>query len=216
MTTSAYSSQGAVLSIGTGAGSPVSATSVTVGNPTQIGATAHGFNNGDRVTLSGFTGANAADLNGITFTVIFKETNSFAVAVDSTGHTITLGSGLATPVTFSSIKNTRNVNGFDGVAAELDASNLASTAKEFLLGLVDPGHVTFECDDDSTDAGQISLAAHRAASSIANFKYVLNNGTTDTYTFNAFVKKFAMTSAVDQIVKRQAELRISGSVTKTP
>jgi hypothetical protein len=213
MPSTAFSSQGSVLSIGTGTGAPVTVQSVTTGNPTQINATAHGFNNGDRVTLAGFTGVNAADLNGLTFTVLFKETNTFAVAVDSTGHTIT-GAGTATPTTFSAIGNLRTGNGLDGQAVEIDRSNLSSTAKEFILGLVDPGHFTFECDHDSTDAGQIALAAKQVSGVQSAFKYVLSNA--DTYSFNGFVKKFALTSAVDQVVKRQCELRISGSVTKTP
>jgi hypothetical protein len=214
MSSTAISAQGAILSIGTGSGSPATVSGVTVGNPTIIAATAHGFNNGDRVTFSsGFTGANAADINGLTFTVAFKETNAFAIEVDTTGHTIT-GTGTATPVTLSAIGNLRTFNGLDGAAVEIDRTNLASTAKEFILGLVDPGHGTFECDHDLSDAGQIALAAHQVSGVIANFKYALPNG--DAYTFSAYVKKFALTSGVDQIVKRQVELRISGAVTKTP
>jgi len=202
------------LYIGTGTGGAKTISGVTVGNPTQFAATAHGFNNGDRVAIAALTGADAGTLNGNTYTVTHKETNGFAIEVDTTGLTITAGSGTATPVTFAKIANVRNLNGYDGVAVEIDVSNFDSTAKEYILGLLDPGHITFECDDYSADAGQVALQAHQNSSAIANFKHVLPN--LDTRTFSGFVKKFAMTSAVDQVAKRQAEIRISGSVTKTP
>ena len=52
MASSAISAQGSVLAIGTGTGSAVTITGVAVGNPTIITAAAHGFNNGDVITLA--------------------------------------------------------------------------------------------------------------------------------------------------------------------
>lgn len=214
MPSTAISAQGSLFYIGTGSGSPKTISGVTVGNPTIITATAHGFSNGDRVAIAALTGADAAALNGFTFTVMFKETNAFAVAADTTGLVITAGSGTATPVTFSKVDNVRNLNGYDGAAVEIDTTNFDSTSKEYILGLKDPGHITFECDDDSANPAQVSLQDHQNTSVIVNFKHVLPNA--DTRTFNGYVKKFAMTTSVDNVVKRQAEIRITGDVTKTP
>lgn len=44
-----------------------------------------------------------------------------------------------------------------------------------------------------------------------NFKLILPNG--NTATFTAYVKKFISQGAVDQAIRRLAELRISGSIT---
>lgn len=215
MTSTAISAQGSVFNIGTGSGSAVAVSGVAVGNPTVITATAHGFNNGDRITFdAGFTGTNASVLNGQTFSVQYKTTNTFAIAIDTTGDTITAGTAHATPTTWTAVANCRTLNGLDGAAAEIDRTNLASTAKEFILGLMDPGHMSFECDYDLTDPGQIALFSHQQSGALAQFKMVLPNA--DTFSFAGYVKKYAQTAGVDQVIKRSVEIRITGPITKTP
>jgi hypothetical protein len=158
MSSSAISAQGSVLAIGTGSGSPVTITGVAVGNPTIITSAAHGFNNGDVVALAGLTGTDAALLNGQTVSVRNKTTNTYAVYIDTTGKTIT-ASGTATPQTYTNVANVKDFSGFDGAASELDRTNLDSTAKEFILGLTDPGQLTFNIDYDGSNAGHIARKA---------------------------------------------------------
>lgn len=214
MASSAISAQGAVLSIGTGSGGAKTITAVTVGNPTILTASAHGFVNGDVVTIAALTGANAASLNGLSFTVKNKTTNTFAVDVDTTGLTITPGSGTATPVTFTTVNNVASYTGFDGSASELDKTNLSSTAKEFALGLVDPGQFSIEVHTDMNDAGQAALRAKQQSGVISNFRLVLPGAVSNlTYTFTGYVKKFTQTGGVDQVVKASVDIRISGAVT---
>ena len=55
-----------------------------------------------------------------------------------------------------------------------------------------------------------SLAA-RVTGVAKSFKLLLPNG--NTATFTAYVKKFNSQGAVDQAIRRSAELRISGSIT---
>ena len=98
MTSTAISAQGSVLSIGTGSGAAKTISGISLGNPTIITATAHGFANGDVVTLAGLTGADAAVLNGQTVSVRNVTTNTFAVYIDTTGKTIT-PAGTATSAT---------------------------------------------------------------------------------------------------------------------
>jgi len=88
---------------------------------------------------------------------------------------------------------------------------LDSTAKEFKLGLVDPGQFTIECDEDDADAGQLAAMAAQVAGTQKQFKLTLPNG--KTATFNAYVKKTSSQGGVDAVVKRSIELRISGSIT---
>lgn len=214
MPSTAISSQGAVLSIGTGSGGAKTITAVQVGNPTILTAAAHGFVNGDVVTLAALTGANAATLNGQTVTVRNRTTNTWAVEIDTTGMTITPGSGTATPVTFTVVNNVASYTGFDGSASELDKTNLSSTAKEFSLGLVDPGQFSLDIHTDMADAGQAALRAKQQSGAISNFKLVLPGVVSNlTYTFTGYVKKFTQTGGVDQIVKASVDIRISGAVT---
>jgi hypothetical protein len=211
MSSSAISAQGSVLAIGTGSGSPVTITGVAVGNPTIITSAAHGFNNGDVVALAGLTGTDAALLNGQTVSVRNKTTNTYAVYIDTTGKTIT-ASGTATPQTYTNVANVKDFSGFDGAASELDRTNLDSTAKEFILGLTDPGQLTFNIDYDGSNAGHIALRARQVSGVLTNFKLTLP-ASTGVVTFNGLVKKFSLAGGVDALLKTAVDIRISGAIT---
>ena len=212
MPSTAISAQGSIVQIATGSGGAKTITGVAVGNPTILTSAAHGFSNGDVVTFAALTGADAALLNGQTLIVRDKTTNTFAVSVDTTGKTITAGSGTATPVAFTQINNIKTFSGFDGQASELDKTNMSSTAKEFLLGLVDPGHFQLDLDQDNGDAGQLALVAAQISGAAKQFKLILPGGTTPTATFTAYVKSASSSGGVDQILKRSSQLRISGAI----
>lgn len=210
MTSSAISAQGSVLAIGTGTGSAKTITAIALGNPTILTAAAHGFNNGDVVTLAGLTGTDAATLNGLTVSVRNITANTFAVYVDTTGKTIT-AAGTATSVTYTNIANVKDFSGFDGSASEIDRTNLDSTAKEFLLGITDPGQFTANIDYDSANAGHVALRARQVSGVLSNFKLTLPNAT--VITFTGFVKKFSLAGGVDALAKTAVDIRISGPVT---
>lgn len=214
MASTAISAQGAVLSIGTGTGGAKTVTAVQVGFPTILTSAAHGLANGDVVALAAFGGADAAVLNGQTATLKNKTTNTWAVDIDTTGKTITAGSATATPTTWTTVNNVASYTGFDGAASELDKSNLSSTAKEYMLGLVDPGQFSMELHTDLNDAGQAALRSKQQSGAISNFRLVLPGAVSNlTYTFTGYVKKFTQTGGVDQVVKSSCDVRISGPVT---
>lgn len=211
MASSAISAQGSVLAIATGSGGAKTITGVAVGFPTILTIAAHGFNEGDVVALAALTGADAALLNGLTLSVRNKTTNTFAVYIDTTGKTITAGSGTATPQTFTNIANMKDYSGFDGSASELDKTNLDSTAKEYLLGLTDPGQFSINIDYDNANAGHIALRAKQVSGVICSFKLTMPD--LDVITFSGYVKKFSLAGGVDAIVKTSVDIRISGAIT---
>jgi hypothetical protein len=208
MASSAISAQGTILSIGTGSGSASTITAVTLGNPTIITSTAHGFNAGDVLNIASVGGATT--VNG-TYSVVYKTANTFAIALDTTGGTAYTSGGTATPVTFSAVGNIKDFSGFDGSASEIDVSNLSSTAKEYRLGLTDPGQFTINIDYDGTNAGHIALRAKQISGLLSNFKLTLPNA--QNITFTGFVKKFALAGAVDAVAKTAVDIRISGAIT---
>lgn len=210
MPSSAISAQNSILAIGTGTGGAKTLTAIALGNPTILTSTAHGLNNGDVVTLAGLTGVNASVLNGLNFTVKNKTTNTFAIDADTTGLAIT-ASGTATPITFTNVANLKTYSGFDGSASEIDVTNLDSTAKEFRLGLVDPGQFSIEIDYDGANAGHVALRAKQVSGVITPFKVTLPNAS--VITFNGFVKKFSLAGGVDAVIKTSVDIRISGAVT---
>jgi hypothetical protein len=208
MPSSAISAQGTVLAIGTGSGSAATISAITLGNPTIITATAHGFNVGDVVTHAGITGAVSA--NG-TFSVLYKTANTYAIGLDTTGGAAYVSGGTATPTTFTAVANVKTFSGFDGSASEIDVTNLSSTAKEYRLGLTDPGQFTIEIDYDGTNAGHVALRAKQQSGLLSNFKLTLPNA--QNITFTGFVKKFALAGGVDAVAKTAVDIRISGPIT---
>jgi len=209
MTSTAISAQGSTLQIGTGTGAAKTVTAATAGFPTIVTATAHGLSNGNVVTLAGLAGA--AGING-TFVIKNKTTNTFAIDLDTTGSTLTASSATATPVTYTNVGNFKTLSGFDGEASEVDTTNLASTAKEFVLGLVDNGKLSIDVDWDGADAGQQAILSARNSGAIQNVRLVLPNSV-KTASFTAYVKSFPVSLGVDQAVKSTIGFRISGAVT---
>lgn len=213
MPSTAISAQGTTFSIGTTTGTAQTITAVALTNPCRITLSAvTGLSKGDVITIAGVVGT--TQLNGNNYVIQYIETASKIVTlanVDATGFTAYTSGGTATPVQWTKVGNVRSYNGFDGSASEIDRTNFDSTAKEFILGLVDPGHFGVEVDQDNTDAGQIALMTAMATGLIRNFKLLLPNG--NTATFTGYVKKFSSQGAVDQAIRRSADLRISGAVT---
>lgn len=210
MTSTAISAQGSVLAISGTAGAAKNITAIALGFPTILTSAAHGFANGDIETLAGLTGADAALLNGQTVVIKNITTNTFAVDVDTTGKTIA-AAGTATPVTWTPIGNLLTFKAFDGQANEIDKTNLSSVAKEFMLGLQDFGHFTFDVDKDFTDPGQLACDTAKRAGTLKNFKLTLPNARTAT--FAGYVKNTPLDGGVDQVLKTTGvSIRITGDV----
>lgn len=207
-TTSAISTQGSTLQVATGSGSPITITAAALGDPTILTAAAHGLGLGDVVTISGST--DPVGLNA-TFPILAKTTNTFAVPLDTTGGVALAGSAIATPVSWTAIKNFKTVKGFDGKVAKLDATNLASTAKEWVPGLLDPGQFTFDVDVDMSDPGQTALRNFLYSAAVVSFKLTLPNS--HTATFTAFVESFPWDGGVDKLLSANVNLMITGPVT---
>jgi len=208
----AISAQGSTLEIETGTGGAKTITAMTLSNPTILTSAAHGLSNGDVVALANFAGADAATLNGKSAVVRNVTTDTFAVDIDTTGKTITdnTDAATATPVALTEIAEVKTFSGLDGAASEIDVTHLGSTAKEYILGLVDEGGFTFEMNRVPSDAGQAALLASRNAGTVKSYKLTLPNA--ETATFSAFAKTFPVAGGVDGVVMHSIQLRITGAV----
>ncbi len=210
MPSTAISAQGSIVQIATGTGGAKTITAAAIGFPTIFTSSAHGLSNGDVVAIAALVGTISA-MNGSSFVVKNVTANTFAVDYNSLTLAYTSG-GTATPTTFTTIGNVKSYSGFDGQASELDKTNCSSTAKEYLLGLMDPGHFQIDMDQDNADAGQLALVAAQISGAAKQFKLTLPSGSTPTATFTAYVKSASTNGGVDQILKRSSQLRISGLV----
>lgn len=211
MTSTAISSQGSTLKVSSSTGSAATITGIVLGNPTIIDATAHGFANGDVVTFAGIVGTTV--LNGQTMVVKDVTPNTFSVDYNTLGGTAWTSGGTATPAAWTAIGNFKTIKAFDGKTSKLDATNLASLAKEYRAGLIDPGNFSFDVDVDMTDAGQLALQNYRANSTLANFKLTLPNA--HTATFTGFVESFPWDGGVDKLLSATVNIIITGPVTYT-
>jgi hypothetical protein len=209
MTSTAISAQGSTLQVSSTQSAAKNITGLALGYPTIVTSAAHGLANGDVVQFAGLGGNTT--LNGLTCVVRDVTTNTFAVDVNTTGGSAYTSGGTATPNAWTSVGNFKTIKGFDGKTAKLDATNLASLAKEYKAGLQDPGNFSFDVDVDMSDAGQLALQQYRANATIAVFKLTLPNG--HTATFNGFVEQFPWDGGVDKLVSATVNIIITGPVT---
>lgn len=222
MSKAALLAQKSKLYIAGSSGDAVVLTAVTAGYPTVLAITGHtGLANGDVVTLSGFSGANAAVLNGMVAVVRNYATgatnDTFVVDINTVGKTVTIAANTtkATPATWTQVKEVKRIGKSGAKASSIDVTDLDSDAKEFRTGLIDNGEVAIDLHDLPGDPGQQAMLAAFTASSTNSFKVVLTGGSTRT--FDGSVTGFDTTpdAAVDGVQTIAASIKISGAVTRS-
>lgn len=212
-TSTAISAQGMIVQIATGTGGAKTITAMAAGNPTIFTSSAHGLSNGDVVAIASVVGTVATSVNGFSWVVTNKTTNTFAIQLDSTGLAYTSG-GTATPTTYTAVANVTGISEFEsGSASEIDVTHLTSTAKEKRLGLVDNGAFSLQIQHSNADAGQAALQARRLDGAAVNMKIILPSGTTPTASFSGLIKKFSKSAAVDGVVTGSCDVTVNGAVT---
>jgi hypothetical protein len=110
-----------------------------------------------------------------------------------------------------------NVVSWDGPTTEnpqIDVTSLSSTAKEFVGGLVDFGELTLEVNFDPNNSTHQQIFADMEASppTVTRWRITFVNPTIN-YTWQAFVKNFTISGAVDEKQSGSLTLRLSGSRT---
>lgn len=207
----AIPSQGTILEIAGAGGGAKNVSAIAVGYPTILTSAAHGLKRGDVVTLSDFTGAHAADLNGKVVVIQYVTTGTVAVGINTTGRTIN-GNGKITAATWTGVGEIVDMDRAGGTRSEIDVSHLESTSKEFLAGLRDSGSYTFSMNWLFGDAGQAAVLAAEGSDDPATFKVTYPSN--DTLTFDGYVTSVSGPSlGVDDKLSGSVTIRISGDLT---
>ena len=135
-----------------------------------------------------------------------------SVAIAAQGFDIAIQTAAGPPAVYTSIEEVTNFNGFDGQAAEIDKTNLKSTAKEWLMGLQDFGNFNIDCSyvKDATATGQAALRAAKASRALKIFKVTFSDGSIAT--FSGYVMNGPVSGGVDTKVDTSFTIRISGDV----
>lgn len=206
-------SQGTKLEIASGTSGAKTITAMALGNPTILTSASHGLTNGDVVTLANFAGDDAALLNSQVAVVEFATTNTFAVAIDTTGKTITdnTDAATATPASYTEVGEITDFDGPSGSAAVIDMTHLQSTAKEKKAGLPDEGQFTLSMNFCPDDSGQLACIAARKARTEKTFKITYSDDSTQT--FDGYVLGFSSSGGVDGKVSGKITIEITGEVT---
>lgn len=134
-------------------------------------------------------------------------------AIRSQGSTIALSDG-ASPEVYTAIPNIVSFPTPSPEAADIDVSDLSSTAKEYLVGLIDNGEITLAGFYGPNEASHNTLQAAAGSTTLYNFRVTLADvSPNQTITFSARVKAFRLTTAVDEAVAMEIVLRTSGAAT---
>lgn len=135
-------------------------------------------------------------------------------ALKSQGAVLKIGDGGDPTEVFTAIGQVSAVSGLGGGSpTEIDVTSLASTGKEFLMGLKDEGEVSITLNLDTGDTQQTLLRTSRDANTLKNFELDLTDSGTTTISFSAYVKTFAIGVAVDDKITLEVALRLTGAAT---
>lgn len=131
-------------------------------------------------------------------------------AILTQGTKLQRGNGDGPPETFTDVAEVLDFDGPGGESSEIEVTHLQSTAKEYKIGLKDPGDFTFNVNLIPDDASQLGLQSDHDTRVTRNFKLILSDGTVGT--FAALVRRFRRSGAKDDVVKANITLRITGDI----
>lgn len=104
----------------------------------------------------------------------------------------------------------REISYQGGAAAEIDVTTFCSTAKEFRLGLEDPGQFTINGHWVQTDAAQAVLRTAALDKQTRLFVVTFEDGS--KFSCLGFVASRSFSAAVDGVVTGTFTIRLTGSV----
>ena len=134
-------------------------------------------------------------------------------AIESQGVVIGMSDGSMSPITYSPIGNVTGFTGPGGQASVIDVTNLASVAKEKLMGLPDEGQFSLDVNLDPDNTQHAALRTARANRTLMYFEIQLTDDSPVTsVTFQGYVLGFSITGAVDQVVKATVTIEVDGAV----
>lgn len=130
------------------------------------------------------------------------------------GMKIAISSSIS-PDTFQDIPDVVGIDGPSGSATVIDATDLDSTAREKVMGLMDEGQVTLNINYRPDHAAHELLRAQRAAKALCLFRITFTDtAPATTYIFSGYVTGFNTSGSVDNLVKASVTIEITGAITK--
>lgn len=135
-------------------------------------------------------------------------------ALSSQGMTIGIDADGASPFVYTTIAEVKSIDGPGGQTAEIDVTDLSSTAKEFVLGLQDEGDITLDMNYIPSNVQHAQLRTLRGSGDTTSFQLAFTDSPVTTWTFSAKVKGFSISNSVDNVTGLSVTLRVTGSITE--
>jgi hypothetical protein len=207
----AQKTQGAFLSVSSTEAVAKTITAATAASPVQVTSAAHGYANGAIIRIASVVGM--VELNNRAFVVANQAANTLELkGVDGLGYSTYSSAGSMFLQTMLEVGECRAVGpGFDGEAQEIDVTHLRSSAKEYLLGMQDPGNVAVKVwIPTGGNAAQARLRKLKETAAQAAFSLTLASG--EVAAFMALVKSFTFDELTpDNALSGSINLRVSAA-----
>lgn len=136
-------------------------------------------------------------------------------ALESQGVTIGVGDA-ASPEAYTDIPDVMEISGPDGSAAEIDVTDLSSSAKEFRRGLPDNGSVslTLFYRPAQTQHAQLKSDFDSSTEQARNYRITFTDSPATTWTFSGYVASFSISNSIDAALQATVSLRVKGAITE--
>lgn len=157
MTSTAVSKYRTAVKVSTATAAAKTITAISKASSAVVTSAAHGLAVGQVVVFAAVVGM--TEINGRVGLITAKDTGTFTVNIDSSAFTTYGSAGTATPHTMTLIENVLDFQRNGDEADRIDATNLQSTKKEYIVGLSGEGTITIPHDVDATGPGQVAVRA---------------------------------------------------------
>ncbi len=116
------------------------------------------------------------------------------------------------PEVFNTVGEVISFDGPGGSATVIDATHLASTAREKLMGLPDEGQFSMELNLDPSDTEQVGLKDDRVNRTKRNFELLLTDAGPTKLSFAGFVLEYRISGGVDDKINLSVVIEITGAI----
>lgn len=133
-------------------------------------------------------------------------------AIESQGTVLSFSYG-GSPSSFTAVPNVTDFSGPGGQASVIDVTNLSSIQKEKMMGLSDPGQLSFNVNFDPDNAVHQQIRQAWVTRVPCEFKLAFTDTTPTTCIFTGYVLGFQMSGGVDNVIKAAITVEITGALT---
>src|ERR1051325_1614285 len=136
-------------------------------------------------------------------------------AFNAQGTVVKRGNG-ATVEGFTHLPDVKSIGGPTGSSDLWEATNLDSTAKEYVLGLADSGEIRLGLNYDPTSAQQQGLFTASNNRTRRNLRIIFSDTGAAQLDFAAFVQNHEISAGANAIAELAITLKITGAITFPP